>query len=290
MEKESIDLPVESEKFTTDFKVLLRYLIPLMEVYPNPINQAELSRLVGVEKPSVTRLKRQIQQYCNKDILAYESKMVLDKNTDLFGVTLFFSYIYGKFDNIPRLLESRYGEEAIVDLYKQITSEFDADKIPINEGDLTHIIGIVTENLKKFEPTRTKDAIKHLHLLPEEDKGEFFGITFGLYYKDVLDNFKIEKEKDVLFYLKLRDKLFHTIQRSIHEHIPQMRALKKLKGPEKRKKYCDVLKYMTDFYLEEIFNDLTNGIKEKAEGVKFPRNYRKIGTFDNEESMDREGI
>jgi hypothetical protein len=283
MEKESEGLPVENEKFTTDFKVLLRYLIPLMEEYPNPINQAELSRLVGVEKPSVTRLKRQIQQYCNKDILAYKSKMVLDKNTDLFGVTLFFSYIYGKFDNIPRLLESRYGEEVMIDLFRQITSEFDVDKIPINEEDLTHIIRIVTENLKKLEPTRTKDAIKHLHLLPEEDKGDFFGITFGLYYKDIADNFKIEKNEDVFFYLKLRDKVYHLLQGFVYEHIPKMKAVKKLKEKKKREKYCDMLKYLADFYLEEIFNDLTNDIKDRAKGIRFPKNYGKIGSFDIEE-------
>lgn len=279
MEDESSNLPAEDEEYPTNFKVLLKYFVPLAEAYPKPINKAELARLSGVTKPSITGMKHQLIKLCNKDTLLLQSKMVLEPNADIFLIAFFHSFFHGEFDYMPRLLESRYGKDVLTNLYKEFTSEFDPDLVPMDEGDLERLIELIAENMSKHDSSGTKSALKLIHTVPEESRGDYFGVTFAVHFKNVWDEFKVETKEEVLFYLKLRDKLNHVLRHIIYGQIPNLRAIKKLKNIEKRETYIEVLRDIADFYLEEFFNGITAGIKERAKGIKMPPKYKKVGTF-----------
>lgn len=282
MEDESPDLPEEKEEYRMDFKVLLKYLTPLVEEYPNPINQTELAKLANVSKPAITRIKYPLWKLCNKDIISRrQSKMVLELNKYLFLNILFFSICYGEVNNLPRLLESRYGKDVLKNLYKQVTSGFNPDMVPISEEDLERLVEILAENLKQYDSTKMKDAIKLMQAIPEENQGNYFGLALATQIKFILENFdlKIKAREDVLFYLKLRDKAYYVLHSIICAQIPEMNAIKKLESAKKRDAYNEMLKDIADFYLKELFSTIIEEIKKLSKGVEFPSNYVKIGAF-----------
>lgn len=265
-------------------KPLIDYIEILANEYPNPISQTELANKSLKSKSAITKIKERLFDLCDKDILAFQRKMVLKTDFETFG-KLFTLFLLES--RIQNLLKSQYTESVIeqVELHKKLAkqfSEFSYSKY-FTEEDTSWMITIVLRNVCSFKLHKDMfGAVLYSLKGYEIENIREFVPYIQLFWKLLL-NFEVifEDEDELKKTLTLRDKLFFFITENANRFLVELEIIKNLKDPQKKSQYLEVYSETIRHFLTKFAQQIANNIQEKCKekNIPFLANYNDVGTF-----------
>jgi len=265
-------------------KPLLGYIEILSNEYPKPITQTELANKSSKSKSAITKIKDRLFDICDKDILAFQRKMVLKTDFETFG-KLFTLFLLES--RIQDLLKSKYVENVIkqIELHKKLTKQFRKFSYSkyFTEEDTDWMVTIVLRNVCAFEFQKDMLGAVLYALKGYEIENIRELVPYIQLFGRLLLNFEVvfEGEDELKRTLKLRDKLFFFIIENADEFLVEFEIIKNLKNPQKKLQYLEVYSETIRYFLTDFAQKITNGIQEKCKekNIPFQTNYNEIGAF-----------
>ena len=265
-------------------KPLIDYIEILTNEYPNPISQTELANKSLKSKSAITKIKDRLFDLCDKDILAFQRKMVLKTDFETFG-KLFTLFLLES--RIRNLLRSEYAESVIrqVELHEKLAKQL--KQFPYSEyfakEDTNWMVTIVLRNICAFKFQKDNFGAVLYALKGHEIENTRELVPYIQLFGRLLFNFEaiFENEEELKKTLRLRDRLFFFITENTNKLLAELEIIKNLKNPQKKSQYIEVYSETIRYFLTKIAQQTTNSILEKCreKNIPFLANYNEVGTF-----------
>lgn len=261
------------------FERLTSYIEVLMDTYPKPITRKELARKANVSQAAITKVKDRLLKLCDPRPLIFgsPSRLVLKKDETFWK--LFAIYLLQM--KPAKVLLTNYGRGIIsqMNIHSRIATQFREYSAHFKEEDTEKMIEIVFYNLKHFEiathvKAKIADPQQRMILLSTQYAAQLENVMEKL-------DLPVDSYDDLHMILKLRDKLFYLTKQLLWQRIVEKsRILQELSDSEKAT-YLKVYSRTLDFYLRDLFQSVTNFIKQVTERkeLRFKEDYYRIGDF-----------
>jgi len=261
------------------FEGLTNYIEVLMDTYPKQITRKELAQKANVSQAAITKVKDRLLELCDPRPLIFgsPSRLVLKKD-EIFWKLFVFYLLQMK---PTKVLLTNYGRGIIsqMNIHSRIASQFKEYSLHFNEEDTKNMMEIVFYNLKHLEivthvKAKIADPQQRMILLTTQYAAQVENIMKKL-------DLPISNYEDIHMILKLRDKLFYLTKQLLWQWVVnKSRILQELSDSE-RATYLKVYSRTLDFYLRDLFQNITDFIKQVTERkeLRFKEGYYRIGDF-----------
>ncbi|MDH5439237.1 MAG: MarR family transcriptional regulator [Candidatus Bathyarchaeota archaeon] len=265
-----------------DLKPLMGYFEILIEEYPNPISQTELSVKSSVTKSAVSKIVDRLKPSCSMRMLAFERKLVLKLDAETFGRLLWLFFSEMRFQRFLRSNYTRYFIEKM-DMHEKLTGmkEFEYDKY-FNKEETDLIIEIILRNICSYQID--EDTQKRFSSMLKVDKegSTLQVLPFVHILNDIVSNFDLgvfDNEDELLRVILLRDKFYAFIRSIARRLISEWEVVKRVQDAQRKKIYFEAYIAAIDHFLVSQLSKVTESIRKSTEEKKIPFNksYEVVG-------------
>ena len=241
---------------------LVHYFKALVKSYPDLITQKELAVKANVTKSAVNKIKDRLFDLCDKNALAYRSKLVLSSDIRTFlKLIVLLIFTEGGY-SVRELLESNYGREMLHRTYESLRTSEDLNRFEelFDEEEFQRAIEIISPNLDCLGPL---DLL--VSKLDDLDEELLIQTVFSNILQRLVNEFKfwIRDEVDILFLHNQKARFCTLLKEHLKKRIEKLEIITNLRSDEKREIYMDVYSQTIDCYLPKIFDLYIGKIKQE---------------------------
>jgi len=239
---------------------LEKYIVVLVENYPQQLRAVDLAKKTDSTKPAITKIKNRLVQICDLKSYAFNRSFVLSPSDDVL-VNLFLVFAANK--HHKKFLSSRF-VKAFFDsktIHKKIIADFPLYSKYFSESDTGLFINLILENISNIDSEDFSFLMKALKMKPSAITDGAVMSNIGKLFQHF--EFTIQDQEKLKAILSLRDRFFFLIRDSMWVFIENMKILQTLNENE-RHNYTSVYKNTIDFYLRQIFEGFNEPILEAA--------------------------
>ena len=247
----------EKEVDVKNLLPLAKYLLILVESYPQPIRATVLAEKTRHSKAAISKIRDRLMEICDPDLMAFEKGFVLSQNFNLIPSIFIVLLANG---NHKKFLTSRFfrtfvSSQKVHDKIAAIFKPYGERFTPDETGFLIRKIAESIERLPSsdFEfllrvlTSRKPSAVAELTSLQNVEKT----------IKKLEFTFKNKEEFTKT--MVLRDKFFFLIRDVLWVRIEEMKILRNLDKKTKTM-HKNVYKTTIDYYLRDIFSNLNESL------------------------------
>lgn len=262
--------PIELDRL----KPLVNYFEALVEVYPKPMTQTDLAKRIERTKTAVNKVKKRLFHFCDKDLLAYQSKMILKLDWNTFGSLLILFLMTKGGAAARKFLESRYGTKMLQRLYTEMCESKEIGRYisDFSEDEFFYGVRTIGYNLEQRQP-QWQPLERLINKIDEPQlKSDFYGLILGREMQLVIKNLRplIETKEDVIYALGLIEKVYHISKTLIFELIEKLDIMESLKNSEEKDRYREVYHKTIEFYLDHFFTSWIEYVQQEVEESNLP--------------------
>lgn len=261
-----------------------RYIEALIENYPNGLSQKELAEKADVSPAAVSKIKEKLYPFCDINILAYNSQLILSPNFDLLKRVLKDLLSKNNLLKTVKILSTKYAEKTLDDAnVHQILTKKIPTLIVFNKQETKMLTKFGLRLLRALQfPLEKEGQINEvLNIFGKEGSNpqQSFVLGFILGQKIEINDFDwpIESQKDIETLIAIRDKSFGLIKTIVCGFSQQLSVYKSLEIEEKQQ-YDEVMLWICNYYMTKYFDLLTVSLESfaKKNKLKFPKKFKKI--------------
>ena len=246
---------------------LAKYLLILVESYPQPIRANVLAEKTGHSKAAISKIRERLMQVCDPDPMVFEKGFVLSQNFNLIPSIFIALLAHGSHKRFltsrffRTFVSSRKVHDKIVTIFPPYGERFTSDETGFL---IQKIVGVI----ERLSPSDFKLLLELLTSRKPSTVTELAAL------QDVTKNLKkieftFRNKEEFVKTIILRDKFFFLIRDVLWAKIEEMKILTKL---DKKNKvmYKNVYKTTIDHYLRDIFSILNESLM--SAGGNFVKN------------------
>jgi hypothetical protein len=279
--------PTSNDDLKATVASLMNYLMVLATTYPTGITQKELANLTQVTPAAVNKLKERLFPLCNKDALAFESKIILQPNLNVFEPMAMELVSQKNYFKLIKLLSTRYGEDTITsgNLHDRISEKIPFYGFLFTEEETLLGTKIILRYIRSFgvpldaeKAEKTVESIKKLDFIGSAGEGFITGVLLGNALRSREFDWPIETEAELELFIGMRDKIFFMLKSFLTQFVQGLSILESLKTTEEKEMYVKVYEQTVDYYLRGMFSLVTGSLRTSLEkrGITFPDKFVTI--------------
>jgi len=273
-----------------------RYIEVLIESFPNGLTQRELAKRANVSPSAVSKIKERLFPLCEIEKLAFDSRLVLKPNFQVFRTVIEEQIKEQKLLNVLRLISTEYGERVInvFDIHGYLVSRVPIYGFLFNEKETKLMTTIILRYIRSLGIPLAKEkefegiigSIRKYGFDDSQSEGFLLGILLSLKLTQLAVDWPVESEEELRILVGLRDKIFYMLKHALSNFTINLSIYKSLKKQEKEE-YNAVCEKVINYYLRKIFTAFTESL-EKAmthKKISFDQRYKEIGLFAKEKAI-----
>lgn len=256
---------VEKEIDVKTLLPLAKYLLILVESYPEPIRASNLAEKTGHSKAAISKVRERLMQLCDHDNMVFQKGFVLSQNFNFIPSIFIVLLAHG---NHKKFLSSRFFKTFVSSkkVHDKIVSLFPPYGERFAQEDTGFLIQKIVESIERLPSSDFEFLLKLLTSKKPSNLAELAALqNFGQVIKKL--EFSFKNKNEFIKTIIIRDKFFFLIRDVLWAKTEDMSILTTL-DDKSRVQYKSVYKTTIDFYLRKIFSMSNESLLEA--GKKFP--------------------
>ena len=245
---------------------LAKYLLVLVESYPDPIRANMLAEKTGHSKAAITKIRDRLMQLCDPDQMVFEKGFVLKQNFNLIPSVFIVLLAHG---DHKKFLSSRFFKTFVSS--KKVHDKIITFFPPYGERFTQEETGFLIKKLvESIEQLPSSDFEFLLRILTSRKPSTIAELAALQDFQKTLKKleFSVNSKDEFIKIIVIRDKFFFLIRDVLWAKIEDMSILTTLDDKTK-KEFSDVYKTTIDYYLRKLFSNFEDSLmKTGREYVK----------------------
>ena len=260
----------EKEVDVKNLLPLAKYLLILVESYPQPVRAHVLAEKTRHSKAAISKIRDRLMEICDPDPMAFEKGFVLSQSFNLIPSIFIVLLAHG---NHKKFLTSRFFRTFVSS--KKVHDKIVAIFKPYGEKFTPDETGFLVQKIaESIERLPSSDFEFLSRLLVSRKPSAVAEFTSSQNVKKIVKKleFTFKSSEEFTKTMVLRDKFFFLIRDLLWAQIEEMKILTNL-DEKTRTMYKSVYKTTIDYYLRDIFSNLDESLT--SAGKNFVKDVEK---------------
>ena len=210
---------------------LVKYLIVLVDSYPEPLRASELAKKTGHSKAAISKIREKLLKICDPNPMLFKKGFILSRSFNLLPSVFIVFLAHGQ---QKKFLSSRFFKSIVSGkrVHEKLSEAIPAYGERFTQEDSTFLIQKIIESLEQL-PAKDFQLLSKILISKKPTAVASLASLGELQKTSKKLEFILHNEKELIQTIIIRDKFFFLIRDVLWSHMEDIQILKKMNESEK---------------------------------------------------------